>query len=108
MCETLLKWAKNAMHEHRISIQQKPTQNLWQNQKNPKIFPKIENLGKKCMNAWWKGKRRDQVHLLSERGLDKAENLMGRVILEREKEKFRSREEREIEIFEKWQNQIRP
>ena len=40
------------MHDHRVSIQQKPTQKFWQNHKNPKTFPKIENLGQKmheCM-----------------------------------------------------------
>ena len=33
------------MHEHVISFQQNPTQKFWQNHKNPKNFPQIENLG---------------------------------------------------------------
>ena len=39
------------MHEHVIAISETPTHKFHKNLKNPKNFPKTQNLGLKRMNA---------------------------------------------------------
>ena len=46
------------MHEHVISFQQNPTQNFWQNHKNPKNFLNLKPRSQKCMKKWEKERLR--------------------------------------------------
>jgi len=42
MHEHVNRMLDNAMHDHVISCEQNPTQKIYQNHKNPKIFPKYK------------------------------------------------------------------
>ena len=48
---------ENAMHEHVRTNQQNPTQKFHRKLKNPKFFPKRENLGLKCLKCMKKEKK---------------------------------------------------
>ena len=57
MHESMIIMLENAMHEHVRTNQQNPTQKFHRKLKNPKNFPKRENLGLKCMKCMKKEKK---------------------------------------------------
>ena len=57
MHESMIIMLENAMHEHVRTNQQNPTQKFHRKLKNPKFFPKRENLGLKCLKCMKKEKK---------------------------------------------------